>query len=119
MWQQKLTKIVEANDGPDSEKVKSAIKMLIPLMVELSIHKAPQLFSRSLIILQRHFYSTSDIKNLLLSLSLYEKGNGEYLARKISEKRRSLNKLEEESLLYSKDGSYPYNEIMNFLVWLS
>jgi hypothetical protein len=46
-------------------------------MVELSIHKNSRLFFRSLKILKRHFYSTTDIKNLLLSLSLYDNTNGE------------------------------------------
>jgi hypothetical protein len=52
-------------------------------MVELSIHKNSRLFFRSLKILKSHFYSTTDIKNLLLSLSLYDNANGQYIAHVI------------------------------------
>jgi hypothetical protein len=57
---------------------------------------------------------------LLLSLSLYDNRNGEYLAKQVMDKRKKLNKLEEESLLYSRDNTEnPYESIKNFLVWLS
>ncbi len=62
-------------------------------MVELSIHKDSRLFFRSLLILKRHFYLTSDIKNQLLSLSLFDKHNGSFLANKINDNRKLFSKL--------------------------
>ena len=59
-------------------------------MVELSIHRDSRLFFRSLKILKRHFHSSTDIKNLLLSLSLYDDRNGEYLAAQVMDKRKKL-----------------------------
>jgi len=88
-----MAKILDKED-PQFDNLKKAISFLIPLMVELSIHKNSRLFFRSLKILKRHFYSTTDIKNLLLSLSLYDNQNGQYIADVIKGKRRLLNKLE-------------------------
>ncbi len=70
-------------------------------MVELSIHKDPVLFFRSLKIMKRHFEYRNDIIKLFLSLSVYDNDNGVQLAREINEKRGILGKLEEENLLYS------------------
>jgi len=64
-------------------------------MVELSIHKDSRLFFVSLKILKRHFQLTSDIKDKLLKLSLYDNKNGSYLVSQIMEKRKQFNKLEE------------------------
>ena len=117
-----MKKILDRGDDPSFQEVKKAIAFLIPLMVELSIHRDSRLFFRSLKILRRHFYSNSDIKNLMLNLSLYDSDGGGYLADYIKSKRRSLNKLEEESLLYAKgidDENSPYTPILNFLAWLS
>lgn len=120
LWEEKMNKILHRSDDPDFEKVKNAIAFLIPLMVELSIHRDSRLFFRSLKILKRHFYSNTDIKNLMLSLSLYDNEGGGYLANFIKRERRSLNKLEEESLLYARGmEENPYSSIMNFLAWLS
>lgn len=74
-----------------------------PLMVELSIHKDPVLFFRSLKIMKRHFEYRNDIMKLFLSLSIYDNENGVKLAQEINEKRKILGKLEEENLLYSSD----------------
>lgn len=79
LWQEKMGKILNKED-PKFDNLKKAISELIPLMVELSIHKDSRLFFRSLLILKRHFYLTSDIKNQLLSLSLFDKNNGSILA---------------------------------------
>jgi hypothetical protein len=49
-------------------------------MVELSIHKNPVLFFRSLKIMKRHFEYRSDILKLFLSLSIYDNSNGVQLA---------------------------------------
>ena len=87
-------------------------------MVELSIHKDSRLFFRSLTILKRHFHLTADIKNLLLSLSLFDNKSG-YLVSQIMDKRRQFNKLEEESLLYIDIPQSPYANISDFLAWLS
>jgi hypothetical protein len=43
--------------------------------------------------LKRHFHLSTDIKNLLLSLSLYDNRNGKYLAEEVIQKRKKLNKL--------------------------
>ena len=89
-------------------------------MIELSIHKNSRLFFRSLTILKRHFHLASDIKNLLLSLSLFDNRSGYYLVSQIMDKRKQFNKLEEESLLYIDDGKgSPYTNISDFLAWLS
>ena len=45
-------------------------------MVELSIHKDPILFFRSLKIMKRHFEYRNDIMKLFLSLSVYDNDNG-------------------------------------------
>ena len=87
-------------------------------MVELSIHKNPVLFFRSLKIMKRHFEYRSDILKLFLSLSIYDNMNGVQLANEIISKRRILGKLEEENLLYSNEKNV-YDQIMTFLAWLS
>lgn len=87
-----MAKILD-NDGPKFKELKEAIALLIPLMVELSIHIDSRLFFRSLKILKRHFYSTNDIKVQLLSLSLFDNTNGQYLVEIIKHKRGFLNKL--------------------------
>lgn len=76
LWEQKLSKILDNKQSSGYEQMKNAVYYLIPLMVELSIHKDSRLFFRSLKILKRHFYSSTDIKNLLLSLSLFDNENG-------------------------------------------
>jgi hypothetical protein len=58
-----------------------------PLMVELSIHKNPVLFFRSLKIMKRHFEYRNDILKLFLSLSIYDDNNGVELAHEINAKR--------------------------------
>lgn len=50
-------------------------------MVELSIHKDPVLFFRSLKIMKRHFEYRNDIMKLFLSLSIYDNENGVKLAQ--------------------------------------
>jgi len=50
--------------------------------------------------LQRHFYITTDIKNQLLSLSLFDNENGRSLSESIKSKRFLLSILEEEGKLY-------------------
>ena len=70
-------------DDPNFEKVKKSFKKLVPLMVELSIHRDFRLFFRSLNILKRYFYLNSTIKDLMLSLSLYDSDRGGHLAKKI------------------------------------
>ena len=99
LWKEKMGRILNQS-GPQFDALKKAISFLIPLMVELSIHRNSRLFFRSLLILKRHFNLTSDIKNQLLSLSLFDDTSGNYLASQIMEKRKLFNKLEEESLLY-------------------
>ena len=64
----------------EAEKVRAATKLMNPLMVELSIHKNPILFFRSLKIMKRHFEYRNDILNLFLSLSIYDNNNGVELA---------------------------------------
>ena len=59
-------------------------------MVELSIHKDPILFFRSLKIMKRHFEYRNDIMKLFLSLSVYDNDNGVELAQEINEKRKIL-----------------------------
>ncbi len=56
-------------------------------MVELSIHKNPVLFFRSLKIMKRHFEYRNDILKLFLSLSIYDDNNGVELAHEINAKR--------------------------------
>ena len=70
-------------DDLNFEKVKMSFKKLVPLMVELSIHRDFRLFFRSLNILKRYFYLNSTIKDLMLSLSLYDSDRGGHLAKKI------------------------------------
>ena len=62
-------------------------------MVELSIHKNPVLFFRSLKIMKRHFEYRNDILKLFLSLSIYDDNNGVELAHLINAKRTQLGKL--------------------------
>ena len=88
------------------------------LMAELSIHRNPHLFFRSLTILKRHFEFRVDIFKLFLNMSIYDDKNGGALAAQINKRRSVLNKLEEENLLYAKIPGI-YNDVMSFLVWLS
>jgi hypothetical protein len=118
LWEEKLNKILNKDDTQGG-KLKEAIAFLIPLMVELSIHKDSRLFFRSLTILKRHFNLAIDIKVSLLSLSLFDNKSGFYLVSQIMEKRKQFNKLEEESLLYIEVPDSPYSNISDFLAWLS
>ena len=118
-WIPRLHNIFK-DEGESSDK-EDKNSQIIPLMVELSIHKNPMLFFRSLLILKRSFEFKADILDSFLNLSIYDEASGSYLANEIAVKRAQLGTLEEENQLYAKNenGKNPYANVMNFLSWLS